>query len=107
MCPRKNSARSTGCAAVVLCALLGAVAPMAQPFQAQPPPAQSSPSAQSPSAQSPSTQPAAPALRVATGFASPFVLQSGGAFSGFSIDLWNVLAQRMGVTSRFIDLGRR
>jgi ABC-type amino acid transport substrate-binding protein len=53
-------------------------------------------------------QPAAfPELRVATGEAPPFVMKRGDALTGFSIDLWNAIAEKLRVTTRFIDLGRR
>src|SRR3954451_3065690 len=50
---------------------------------------------------------ARPVLRVATGEAAPFVLRHGEALSGFSIDLWNALAARIGAETRFVDLGWR
>ncbi|UPY38680.1 transporter substrate-binding domain-containing protein [Sediminicoccus sp. KRV36] len=52
-------------------------------------------------------QPSPPTLTVATGEAPPFVLRRGDALAGFSMDLWNAIAERMRVTSRFVDLGRR
>jgi polar amino acid transport system substrate-binding protein len=48
-----------------------------------------------------------PSPRVATGEAAPFVLRHGEALSGFSIDLWNALAARIGAETRFADLGWR
>lgn len=48
-----------------------------------------------------------PILRVATGEAQPFVLHQGNVLMGFSIDLWNAIAQQMNIDTRFIDLGWR
>jgi polar amino acid transport system substrate-binding protein len=36
-------------------------------------------------------------LRVATGSIAPFVIRDGERLTGFSVDLWNALASRMGV----------
>jgi ABC-type amino acid transport substrate-binding protein len=55
----------------------------------------------------PAAQAARPVLRVATGEAQPFVLRQGNVLTGFSIDLWNAIAQQMNVDTRFIDLGWR
>jgi polar amino acid transport system substrate-binding protein len=38
-----------------------------------------------------------PVVRVVTGQAAPFVFATGSRTSGFSIDLWNALAQRLGI----------
>ncbi len=56
----------------------------------------------------PAADPPLGTLRVATGTALPFVFQEGnGRFTGFSIELWNALAHRLGATTAFIDLGQR
>jgi polar amino acid transport system substrate-binding protein len=46
-------------------------------------------------------------LRIATGFAAPFVLNQGDTLTGFSIELWTALAHRLHVATRFVDLGLR
>jgi ABC-type amino acid transport substrate-binding protein len=46
-------------------------------------------------------------VRVATGYAPPFVLMQGGTLTGFSIDLWTALAHRINLTITFLDLGQR
>ncbi len=46
-------------------------------------------------------------LRVATGPVAPFVLERDGLWSGFSIELWHAIAQRLHVHSEFVDLGSR
>jgi polar amino acid transport system substrate-binding protein len=51
--------------------------------------------------------PSRPLLRVATGQALPFVVSQNGVLTGFSIDLWAYLAQRMRVATSFTDLGPR
>jgi polar amino acid transport system substrate-binding protein len=55
----------------------------------------------------PTAAPQRPVLRVATGEAPPFVLRRGDAPTGFSIDVWNAITQRLGVQTHFLDLGRR
>jgi polar amino acid transport system substrate-binding protein len=40
-------------------------------------------------------EPSAPTLRVATRVVPPFVVDQGGVLSGFSIDLWNSIADRL------------
>jgi polar amino acid transport system substrate-binding protein len=40
-------------------------------------------------------------LKVATRVVPPLVIQEDARLSGFSIDLWNAIAQRMGATSKF------
>ena len=40
-------------------------------------------------------------LRVATREIAPFVMRKNGQLSGFSIDLWNAIAEQIGVTSKF------
>lgn len=44
-------------------------------------------------------------LRIVTGRIAPFVLPQDGPLAGFSVDLWTVLAQRLGVTVVVTDLG--
>lgn len=46
-------------------------------------------------------QPPGPPLRVATFILSPFVMQQGGTLTGFSIDLWNEIAARLGVKTSY------
>src|SRR4051794_28908158 len=55
----------------------------------------------------PMVAPQRPVLRIATGEAPPFILHRGDAPTGFSIDVWNAVAQRLGAQTRFLDLGRR
>src|SRR5262249_44078011 len=43
----------------------------------------------------------APTMRVATRIVPPFVFEEGGQLTGFSVDLWRALADKMGVTSEF------
>jgi ABC-type amino acid transport substrate-binding protein len=45
-------------------------------------------------------------LRIATGRVAPFVLPQDGPLAGFSVDLWTVLAQRLGAEVVVTDLGR-
>lgn len=45
-------------------------------------------------------------LRIVTGRIAPFVLPQDGPLAGFSVDLWTVLAQRLGVSPVVTDLGR-
>lgn len=45
---------------------------------------------------------AAAALRVATRIVPPLVTQQNDALGGFSIDLWNAIAQRLGVETTFV-----
>jgi ABC-type amino acid transport substrate-binding protein len=45
-------------------------------------------------------------LRIVTGRVAPFVLPQDGPLAGFSVDLWTVLAQRLGVNVVVTDLGR-
>jgi ABC-type amino acid transport substrate-binding protein len=47
----------------------------------------------------------APVLRVVTGQAVPFVIVQDGKLTGFSIDLWNALAQRLDVKFSLTTLG--
>ena len=46
-------------------------------------------------------QPQDPALRVATFVLPPFVMQQGGTLTGFSVDLWNEIAARLGVKASY------
>jgi polar amino acid transport system substrate-binding protein len=46
-------------------------------------------------------------LRVATVDAPPFALRQGNAWTGFAVELWQTVAQRMGVETRFVDMGER
>ncbi len=46
-------------------------------------------------------------VRIATGHAPPFVFVRDGAYSGFSIELWDMVAQRLRLETRFVDLGPR
>lgn len=46
-------------------------------------------------------------LRVATGVVAPFVFESDGRYSGFSIELWHAVAQRLRVHTEFVDIGPR
>ncbi len=55
----------------------------------------------------PVAAPQRPVLRVATGEAPPFILRRGDVPTGFSIDVWKAVAQRLGAQTRFLDLGRR
>jgi ABC-type amino acid transport substrate-binding protein len=48
-----------------------------------------------------------PVLRVATGVVAPFVLEQDGVLIGFSIDLWNAIAQRLGVRTTLVNTGPR
>jgi len=41
-------------------------------------------------------------LRVATRVVKPFVFEEGGELKGFSIDLWQEIGRRLGVTSEFL-----
>ena len=41
-------------------------------------------------------------LRVATRLVPPLVVQEPGQLSGFSIDLWNALARKLQVTTKFL-----
>jgi polar amino acid transport system substrate-binding protein len=50
-------------------------------------------------------QPRAATLRVATGWIAPFVLPNTDPLAGFSVDLWNALAQRLGDDVAVTDLG--
>jgi len=50
---------------------------------------------------------ALPVLRVATGVVAPFVLEQDGVLIGFSIDLWNAVAQRLGAQTRLVNTGPR
>ncbi|HEX9996485.1 MAG TPA: transporter substrate-binding domain-containing protein [Abditibacterium sp.] len=43
-------------------------------------------------------------LQVATREIAPFVTQKDGKYSGFSIDLWNAIADELGVESKFSSL---
>lgn len=54
----------------------------------------------------PTTDPAR-VLRVATGPVAPFVFERDGLWSGFSIELWQAIAQRLRVHTEFVDLGPR
>jgi ABC-type amino acid transport substrate-binding protein len=53
----------------------------------------------------PAAPPAQETVRLATGFSPPFVLTEGSVVSGFSIELWNALARRLGVRTVLVDLG--
>jgi ABC-type amino acid transport substrate-binding protein len=46
-------------------------------------------------------------LRVATVDAPPFSLRQGGAWTGFAVELWQGVAQRLNADTRFVDLGDR
>jgi len=48
-----------------------------------------------------------PILRVAIVNAPPFALRQVNAWTGFAVELWQAVAQRMEVESRFVDLGER
>jgi polar amino acid transport system substrate-binding protein len=43
-----------------------------------------------------------PTLRIATRVVPPFVIDEAGRLEGFSIDLWNAIAQELGVKSRYV-----
>jgi len=43
-----------------------------------------------------------PSLRVATRIVEPFVYQDNGQLTGFSVDLWQEIAQRLKLTSKFV-----
>jgi len=58
--------------------------------------------AQPPAPAAPAAAPQRPVLRVATSEAPPFVLRHGDAPTGFSIDVWNAVAQRLGAQTRFL-----
>ena len=45
-----------------------------------------------------------PLLRAVTGYASPFVKQPGTPVSGFSIEIWNEVARRIGVDTAWTVL---
>lgn len=45
---------------------------------------------------------AAPALRVATRVLPPFVVETQGALSGFSVELWEALARELGLETRWV-----
>lgn len=51
-----------------------------------------------------SAEDAAPALRVATRLVPPLVQRDGDHLTGFSIDLWNALAGRLGAKTDFIEM---
>jgi polar amino acid transport system substrate-binding protein len=53
------------------------------------------------SVSAPRAQIDAPALRVATRLVPPLVLQDKGPLTGFSIDLWNAIAERLKVTTHY------
>ncbi len=55
-------------------------------------------------APAPSTSAPAPSLRVAVKPVAPFVMQDGNAWSGFSIDLWRLIALRRGWTYTLIGV---
>lgn len=44
-------------------------------------------------------------LRVATRIVPPLVVKDHGHLSGFSIDLWNALANELGVKSEYVETG--
>jgi polar amino acid transport system substrate-binding protein len=46
-------------------------------------------------------QPLDPPVRVVTFVLPPFVMEQGGALTGFSIDLWNEIAARVGVKTSY------
>jgi polar amino acid transport system substrate-binding protein len=48
------------------------------------------------------TAPGRQPLRVATRVVAPFVVEENGALKGFSIELWDRIAQRMGVKYRYV-----
>jgi ABC-type amino acid transport substrate-binding protein len=47
----------------------------------------------------------APTLRVATGRLAPFVIEENGTLTGFSIDLWQEIARRLGRKVVWVNLG--
>ncbi len=47
-------------------------------------------------------QPKEQKLRVATRLIKPFVYEQGGQLTGFSVELWQVVAKQMSVQSEFI-----
>ncbi|MFT3731072.1 MAG: transporter substrate-binding domain-containing protein [Hyphomicrobium sp.] len=49
--------------------------------------------------------PAPPSLRVATRVVAPLVQKTNGQLTGFSIDLWNAVAARLGAKTTFIEMG--
>jgi polar amino acid transport system substrate-binding protein len=49
-----------------------------------------------------SAQDTAPELRVATRIVPPLVLEQTGSLTGFSIELWNTIAERMKVKTSFV-----
>ena len=53
------------------------------------------------SASSPLAQNGAPSIRVVTRVVPPLVVEQNGAFSGFSIDLWNSIAERLKLETKY------
>ena len=53
------------------------------------------------SASSPRAQNGAPSIRVVTRAVPPLVVEQNGALSGFSIDLWNSIAERLKLETRY------
>jgi len=45
------------------------------------------------------------ALRVATMPLEPFVIEEGDRLAGFSVDLWDAVARRLGVEYRWVEVG--
>jgi ABC-type amino acid transport substrate-binding protein len=52
-----------------------------------------------------SPAPQHPTLRVATGRLAPFVIEENGTLTGFSIDLWQEIARRLGRNFVWVNLG--
>lgn len=46
-------------------------------------------------------------VRVATGPVAPFVFDRGGVLSGFGIELWAAIAQRLEIQTRWVNIGPR
>ena len=61
-------------------------------------------SAQAAQTAEPTQPPPAPTLRVAVKEFPPFVTKQGSVFTGFSIDLWNAIAQELGVNTQFSEV---
>ncbi len=40
-------------------------------------------------------------LKIGVGLVKPFAMERDGALSGFSIDLWNAIAERLGTQTEF------
>lgn len=83
-------------AIVRLLAVFAAVMALALTAQAQPKAPEKAPAA--PQAKS---QPTPKEMRVVTRVLPPMVVERGGQLTGFSIDLWNELSQRLGIKSTY------